>query len=519
VPGQPRRADFDVVVVGAGHNGLVAAAMLARAGKRVLVLERAGTVGGAAVSTSPFAGIDARLSRYSYLVSLFPRDLLAELGVGVELRRRRISSYTPCGDTGVLIGDGQDDALTRASLRRTLGDDGEAVALERFGTSISTVAQRIWPTLTEPLRSRDEFRRLVDDDWTWKALFERPLEGALTETFHSDLVRGIVATDALIGTFADLGGAELEQNRCFVYHVIGNGTGRWDVPVGGMGALTGGLAQAARRAGAALRPNCAVTAIDADAELVQVSTADGESFKARHLLAGVAPWVLAKLIGDPRPTDKPEGSQLKLNLLLRRLPRLRDQAVSVEDAFAGTFHVNESHGQLQAAYFQAAAGRIPELPPCEAYCHSLTDASILGTDLRAAGVHTLTVFGLHMPDRLFREDHAEAKRAAVGATLRSIDSVLAEPIEDCLLRTGDGQPCLEARTPPELERELGLPGGHIFHRPLQWPFAESEAEIGCWGVETDRPNVWLCGSGARRGGAVSGIAGHNAARAVLETEG
>ena len=100
--------------------------------------------------------------------------------------------------------------------------------------------------------------------------------------------------------------------------------------------------------------------------------------------------------------------------------------------------------------------------------------------------------------------------------MRSIDSVLAEPIEDCLLRASDGEPCLEARTPPELERELGLPGGHIFHRPLQWPFAESDAEVGRWGVETERPNVWLCGSGARRGGAVSGIAGLNAARAVLE---
>jgi phytoene dehydrogenase-like protein len=103
----------------------------------------------------------------------------------------------------------------------------------------------------------------------------------------------------------------------------------------------------------------------------------------------------------------------------------------------------------------------------------------------------------------------------VAATLRSLDSVLAEPLEECLLLTADGAPCLEAVTPPELETELRMPGGHIFHRDLAWPFAESEQEVGSWGVETEWANVWLCGAGARRGGGVSGIPGHNAARAVL----
>ena len=120
-------------------------------------------------------------------------------------------------------------------------------------------------------------------------------------------------------------------------------------------------------------------------------------------------------------------------------------------------------------------GQIPELAPCEAYCHSLTDPSILGPELRAAGAQTLTVFGLHMPARLFRGDDTEAvKQAAVEATLRSLNSVLAEPIEDCLALSADGEPCLEARTPVELEGELAMPGGHIFHRDLAWPFAESD---------------------------------------------
>jgi phytoene dehydrogenase-like protein len=125
------------------------------------------------------------------------------------------------------------------------------------------------------------------------------------------------------------------------------------------------------------------------------------------------------------------------------------------------------------------------------------------------------VFGLHMPARLFDSSPEEAKRAAVAATLRSIDSTLAEPIEDCLWRMPDGAPCIEARTPLELESELAMPRGHIFHRDLSWPFAESEDAVGSWGVETDHANIWLCGAGAVRGGGVSGIPGHNAARAVL----
>ena len=97
--------------------------------------------------------------------------------------------------------------------------------------------------------------------------------------------------------------------------------------------------------------------------------------------------------------------------------------------------------------------------------------------------------------------------------------MLAEPIEDCLWRDADGAPCLEALTPLEIEAELGMPGGHIFHRDLAWPFAESDEEVGRWGVETAWPNVWICGAGARRGGGVSGIPGHNAARAVLAASG
>ncbi len=512
----------DAIIVGAGHNGLVAAALLAAAGRRVVVLERAAVPGGAAVSAAPFPGIDVRLSRYAYLVSLFPRPLLARLGAEVTLRRRSVASYTPSGGTGILICD--DAQRTLASLQRTLGADGGRAAMSALtvlGELTTGIAPRVFASLTEPLRSRAEFRReVVGDDRAWRTLFAQPLSELLESAIDADLVRGIVATDALIGTFADTADPGLAQNRCFLYHVIGNGTGHWDLPVGGMGALTGALAAAATQSGARLVLDAPVTTIDARADGVSVATRDGATYEATHVLANVAPAVLARLLGDPAEAPAPEGSQLKLNLLLSRLPRLRDPAVSPHDAFAGTLHVNEGYAQLRRAHTEAAAGQIPDPAPCEAYCHSLTDPSILGPELRAAGVNTLTVFGLHMPARLFAgsaRDHDAAKRAAVDATLRSLNSVLAEPIEDCLMRDGDGERCLEARTPLELEAELGLPGGHIFHRDLTWPFAESADEVGRWGVETARPNVWICGAGARRGGAVSGIPGHNAARAVLES--
>jgi phytoene dehydrogenase-like protein len=219
----------------------------------------------------------------------------------------------------------------------------------------------------------------------------------------------------------------------------------------------------------------------------------------------------------------PEGAQVKVNLLLRRLPRLLDPAVDPAAAFGGTFHINETWPQLQSAFDTASGGGVPSPLPCEIYCHSLTDPSILSPELQAAGVHTLTVFGLHAPHRLVTEATNDSRRAELqAAVLASLDSVLAEPIEDLLLTDASGAPTIEAKTTLDLEHSLGMPGGNIFHGPLDWPFAEDDAPLSTaaerWGVATRHPRILLCGSGAQRGGAVSGIGGHNAAMAVLEAE-
>ncbi|ALG08054.1 phytoene desaturase family protein [Kibdelosporangium phytohabitans] len=487
-------AGVDAVVVGGGHNGLVAAAYLARAGLSVLVLERRAEVGGAAVSFRAFDSVDVRLSRYSYLVSLLPREIADDLGLRVRLRRRRISSYTPVGSGGILADD-----------PASLGADADA--WQRFYAMTGSVAERVFPTLTEPLPTKDQLRERVGDDRAWHALFEEPLSEVIESTFTDDTIRGIVLTDALIGTFAPADDPLLRQNRCFLYHVIGNGTGDWDVPVGGMGAVTAELARAAQEAGARIVTGAEVTAIDPGGEVTYRVGDEERTVAGGHVLANVAPRTLAALLGET-PDAQPEGAQLKVNMVLRRLPRLKDSTVDPRDAFSGTFHVNESYRQLATAYREADGGRIPTLPPCEIYCHSLTDPSILGPSAQAADMHTLTLFGLHMPARLFRDDNEKAREEALRATLRSLDSVLGESIEDCVLPG-----CVEAKTPVDLENELGLPAGHIFHQDLSWPYGEE----GTWGVETGHDRVLLCGAGAQRGGGVSGIPGHNAAMAVLRS--
>jgi phytoene dehydrogenase-like protein len=504
---------FDIAIIGAGHNGLVAATYLAKAGKSVVLLEANSEIGGATTSVRAFPEFDARLSRYSYLVSLLPDQIVQDLGLRFKTLSRNVASYTPFH----LQGKNQGlhisriwDEKTAASFRELPNGEQEAKAWQHFYGEIAVLAERIAPTMLKPLLTRSELKRKIGLDQVWDYLMEKPIGEVITERFKDDVVRGVVLTDALIGT--DTSAFSLQANKCFLYHLIGNGNGEWKVPEGGMGALVQELERVATSAGVSIALNSRAVKVQSDSNEVHVTLADGNSISASYLLSNAAPQVLATLRGTTPPKSL-EGSQMKINMLVKQLPRLKSGA-DPRDAFAGTFHINESFTQLESAFQEAQSGKIPSTLPLEIYCHSLTDPSILSAKLQSEGYHTLTLFGLHTPARLFDQHHDEQREAAARSAIQSLNEHLVNPIESVLAQSSDGQPTIEVKTPLDIEAAIGLPRGNIFHSDLAFPFREDDDAPG-WGVETDDPRIFICGAGATRGGGVSGIPGHNAAMSVL----
>ena len=494
---------YDVVIIGGGHNGLVAATYLARAGKSVRILEANPEIGGASQSVRTFPEYDANLSRYSYLIALLPDKIVSDLGLSFECMSREVSSYTPYGENKGLYVSRIWDALTESSFKELDPSGKEAKAWQTFYAEIAEFAEKIAPTMLQPLKSRSELKQQIDLDATWQYLIEEPIGKVITERFHNDVVRGVVLTDALIGTFASA--FDIQANICFLYHLIGNGTGEWKVPKGGMGALVNELVRVATESGVEISLNSKAIKVESTSTGVTVELENGETVTSEYLLSNAAPGVLAKLRQRPAPKSL-DGSQIKINILLKRLPQLKS-GIDPRLAFAGTFHANESFTQCESVFAEAHNGVMPQKMPIEMYCHTLTDPSILGQELQDAGYQTLTLFGLHTPASLFDSNNDAAREAALQSALASLNDYLAEPIEDVIA-------AIEVKTPLDIEEAIALPRGNIFHKDLSMPFREDGTEES-WGVETDDPHIFICGAGAVRGGGVSGIPGHNAAMAIL----
>lgn len=520
------KSSYDVVILGAGHNGLVAAAYLGKAGLSVLLLEKNDYIGGATTSQKVFPDYDARLSRYAYLVSLFPEKIIRDLGLNLKLRRRATGSFTPyikSGRQDGLLMSNVDLDLSRRSFVDLTGSEAEFERMQKFYNLSRVFAEHTWDSMLEPLISKQDMKRRLDANAggagreAWRSLAEEPLGRVLERYFENDLVRGVVLTDGKIGVFTHPHDPSLLQNRCFLYHLIGNKTGEWKVPVGGMGAVAAELEKAARKSGAEFLTNVDIMELDLKKRSVEFAVeGQQKSLGAKFLLVNFGRNVLAKYSGNtyqPNPTD--EGSVFKINMLLRRLPKLKSSKYSPKAAWSGTFHSDEGYEQMNASYDRAAKGRLPDKTPCEVYCHTLTDESILSSELRRKGFHTITLFGLDAPYSLFAKDNDSMRKQAEKKFLASMNQWLEEPLEDCLAVARDGSLCIESKSPIDIEESLGMYHGNIFQNALTWPFATTKEQIGTWGVETEWKNIFLCGSSALRGGAVSGIPGHNAARAVL----
>lgn len=500
---------FDVIVVGGGHNGLVAANYLAKSGKKVALIEARANLGGASISYQTFPEYPVRLSRYSYLVSLFPDQIKRDLGLKFRTLSRSVSSYTPVQQgaehLGLLV-ERNLGKVTEESFRKVTGSETEFTMWCDFYGRIEHLAQYLAPTMLEPLRTELDLKTGFDDADLWRELFEQPIGATVAERFKDDIVRGVVLTDALVGTFASV--EDYQANICFLYHVIGNGTGEWRVPEGGMGSIIIELERVARTSGVDIIVGQRVDALSGDELDFELSTADGLRYAAKDLVWAADDRSLSKLMGEPERPRR-DGSQIKINMLLKELPKLKS-GIDPRVAFAGTFHIDESAIQLESAFRLANAGSLPQVIPAEVYCHSLTDPSIVGD----SGLHTLTLFAFHTPAKLFEENRQSNTAKATERIIAGINTYLESPLEEALAYDSQGRACLEVKNPLDLEDELDLPRGNIFHGDLSMPFAHELPE-GAWGSETKHRNVYLGGASAVRGGGVSGIAGHNAAFAII----
>ncbi len=524
----PERADC--VVIGAGHNGLVAAAYLARAGLRPLVVERRALVGGSAVTEELWPGF--RISRAAYVAGLLRPAVVRELGLharGLRLLPREPASFTPLPDGGGLL-LGADEHANVASIRRfSARDAARHPAYERW---LDRVARALEPLLDAP--PPDPRRPRAGDVATLARVGRRlmALRRELPETarlllgsaratlerwFESEPLRGTLATDALIGAWAEPGTPG--TGYVLFHHVMGetNGArGTWAYVAGGMGRLSETLADAARAAGATIRLEAPVAAIRVAQGAVRgVRLADGSELDTPLVVSNADPAAtLLGLVGAEHLSDDTlaelraldfRSPVVKINLALDRLPDFRGMSgASPGPEHAGTIHVGAIDLESQARSFAAAvSGALPERPLVE-----LTLASALDGSLAPPGRHVASLFVQHVPPHWDEEDWRERRDVFADRVLALVDEVAPGFPASVLER--------EVLAPPDLARIFGLTGGNIFHgamTPERLLFLRPFP--GASRYRTPIRGLWLCGAGTHPGGGVMGACGRNAAREIL----
>lgn len=506
----------DTIIIGAGHNGLVAACSLAKQGRKVTVLERRSVVGGACVTEELLPGF--RVSTAAYSFSLFRPEIAEALDLakhGLQLYPKEPRMFCPTLD-GRHFFIWRDAARTDASVRAISPIDADA--LPRWNAFWDEVAVEVRPLLMidppTPLELEKELDRRGKKD-----LYRLAIAGSAADTvsefFTSDELRGAFVGQGIIGTARSV----RDEGTTFVmtYHAFGgemvDGAGTWAYVRGGMGGVTQALLKCAQSLGVDVRTDAPVRRIETDgAKVTGVELEDGSRINATTVLSNADPkrTYLGLVDNDVLPEEfthriesiPTPGSVVKVNLALKELPDFASCGVPGTEPgpqHAGTIELSPSIDHLHNAFEEAKSGRVSTRPFMEVFIQSVTDDS-----LAPAGMHVASCFAQYAPSDLSAADW-ETQRDAAGDSVIDEIARYAPNIRDAIIHR-------EVLGPPDLEARFGLTGGNIFHGEIV-----PEQVLGNrLGARSPIAGLYLCGSGAHPGGGVSGAPGWNAARAVLE---
>jgi phytoene dehydrogenase-like protein len=497
----PMTEAYDAIVIGAGHNGLVCAAYLARSGMRTVVLERSEVIGGACVTGSPWPGF--RISTGAHTVANFGPQIVRDLGLDLPLVPRDPRSFSPAPDGGGILW-WDDAARTKEQIARFSAPDADGYfrLLELFDTA----AAHLRPLLGYPATKRQVMRalRLSGIEKLYRKVIGRSVADACREYLESDIVQGAVAANGVLGASAgpETAGTSymLLQSRL--------GTGGSAAVRGGLGVLTEQLAGAVRSAGGEIRTGAEVASVRLSTRRAAgVALADGEELEAGVVCSSADPKRTVSLV--PREAWLEEfvedvsllptaGTVAKVNCALGELPRF--SGVDGDDGDAvhrSSITVAPSIEYLEESCRAAAAGRLPDEMLCKVVFESVADPT-----MAPDGKHTMSVVAQYLPSDA---DDAEAVGDAVLATLERYAPGLSGVVEH-----------REVLLPRDLEERFGMTGGHIYHGEMlpDWLFDNRPAN-GWNRHRTPLPGLYICGAGVHPGGGISGMPGRNGARAVI----
>lgn len=520
---------YDAIVVGAGHNGLVTACYLARAGLRVLVLERRDVVGGACVTEEVFPGF--KVSTAAYVNSLFRKEIIRDLRLadyGFHVLPRDPSSFTPYPDGRSLL-LGPDPDLTRREIAKFSKQDAERYP--RYEAMLGRVADFIEPTLTmtppDLLRPRlGDFRKLLSLGRAFRRLgphaaeaveiLTGPARTILDRWFESEELKSTLATDAIIGMMA----SPSMPGTAYVlfHHVMGETDGKrgvWGYVQGGMGGLTQALAAAARDLGAEVRCGAEVTHIRVrDERVTGVALAGGDEFAASIVASNADARVTFTRLVDPRVLPPEfveavgrisyESASLKINIALAELPSFRAcPGTAPGPHHRGTIHICPDQDYIERAYDDAKYGRPSARPILE-----ITIPSVVDPTVAQPGKHLMSIFVQYAPYTLREGDWDKLREPFADRCFDLLDEYAPNFTRSVLAR--------QVLTPLDLERVFNLTGGNIFQGAMVPSQLFSFRPVpGYAGYRTPIRGLYLCGAAAHPGGGVMGAPGLNAAREIL----